>query len=244
MAGRDEKRRSGTGAKRRRPGGRNAEVREAVRRATLELLTHEGFGAVTLPAVARRAGVHKTTVYRGWTSRAALLQEALVELEALALPELDTGSFEGDVAAFVAARLRLIREPHAAAILRAVIGADDPDPTLYEWIEAFWKPRQQEWRSPIERAIERGELAPSARAVPLLEMVAGPLLLAQLATRRRVKRSEIESIAAILVAGVRALYGAANDSGDAIRASTIRSGAISPRRRRSARSRPTVSARD
>lgn len=197
-------------AKQRRPGGRNAEVRDAVRRATLELLTHEGFGAVTLPAVARRAGVHKTTVYRGWASPAALLQEALVELEALALPEVDTGRFESDVAAFAAARLRLIREPHAAGILRAVIGAGDPDPMLYEWIEAFWKPRKKEWRSPIERAIERGELATSAREVPFVEMVAGPLLLAQLATRRRVTAAELESIASILVAGVRALHGTTN----------------------------------
>ena len=194
-------------AKQRRPGGRNASVREAVRRATLDLLSNEGFGAVTLPAVARRAGVNKTTVYRSWSSPAELLDEALAELEALALPDIDTGSFESDVEAFVASRIRLIREPHAAAILRAVIGAGEPHPALYAWVETFWKPRQREWRSPIERAIERGELAPSARTVPLVEMVAGPLLLAQLATRRRVTRREIATIASILVAGVRSLHG-------------------------------------
>ena len=37
--------------RRRRPGGRNAEVREAVRRAALELLAEGGFGAVSLPAM-------------------------------------------------------------------------------------------------------------------------------------------------------------------------------------------------
>lgn len=192
--------------KQRRPGGRNAEVRDAVRRATLELLSDEGFEGVTLPAVARRAGVNKTTVYRGWASPAALLDEALAELEALALPDIDTGSLESDVEAFVASRLRLMREPHATAILRAVIGAGEPHPALYAWVETFWKPRQREWRSPIERAIERGELASSARVVPLVEMVAGPLLLAELATRRRVTRGEIETIASIIVAGIRAQH--------------------------------------
>ncbi len=212
----DKKRATARGAesgekrtKQRRPGGRNAEVRDAVRRATLELLSDEGFEGVTLPAVARRAGVNKTTVYRGWASPAALLDEALAELEALALPDIDTGRFESDVEAFVASRLRLIREPHATAILRAVIGAGAPHPALYAWVETFWKPRQREWRSPIERAIERGELAPSAREVPLVEMVAGPLLLAQLATRRRVTRREVETIASTIVAGVRARHGAA-----------------------------------
>ncbi len=196
-------------AKQRRPGGRNAEVREAVRRATLDLLSNEGFGAVTLPAVARRAGVHKTTVYRRWASPAELLDDALAELEEMALPDIDTGSFESDVEAFVASRLRLIREPHATAILRAVVGAGEPHPALYAWVETFWKPRQREWRSPIERAIERGELAASAREVPLVEMVAGPLLLAQLATRRRVTRREVETISSILVAGVRDRHGIA-----------------------------------
>jgi len=194
-------------AKQRRPGGRNAEVRDAVRRATLDLLVNEGFDAVTLPAVARRAGVNKTTLYRSWTSPAELLGDALAELEALALPDIDTGSFATDVEAFVASRLQLIREPHAAAILRAVVGAGEPHPALYAWVETFWKPRQREWRSPIERAIERGELLPSAREVPLVELVAGPLLLAQLATRRRVTRPEVETIASIIVAGVCARHG-------------------------------------
>lgn len=191
---------------RRRPGGRNAEVREAVRRATLELLCDEGFGALTLPAVARRAGVNKTTVYRGWASAAELLDETLAELEALALPDVDTGRFDTDVEAFVASRLRLVREPHAAAILRAVIGVGEPPPALFAWVETFWKPRRKGWRSPIERAIERGELAPSARAVPLVELVAGPLLLSELATRRRVGRRDVQAIAGVVVAGIRAMH--------------------------------------
>jgi len=226
-----KKSRSKAVPKQRRPGGRNAEVRDAVRRATLDLLSSEGFDAVTLPAVARRAGVNKTTVYRSWASPAELLEDALAELEALALPDIDTGSFESDVAAFVASRLKLIREPHATAILRAVVGAGEPHPALYAWVETFWKPRQREWRSPIERAIERGELLPSAREVPLVEMVAGPLLLAQLATRRRVTRPEVETIAAILVAGVRARHGAPPPR-------------ISPPRPRSPRARPNDAARD
>lgn len=155
--------------RRRRPGGRNAEVREAVRRAALELLAEGGFGAVSLPAVARRAGVHKTTLYRNWSTPAALVDDAIAELEALALPDLDTGSLEGDLEAFVLSRLRLVREPHAQAILRAVIGAGEAPSALFEWVEAFWKPRRREWRSPIERAIERGArrlgpLGPARRA--------------------------------------------------------------------------------
>lgn len=189
-------------------------MREAVHRAALELLAEEGFSGITLPAVARRAGVHKTTVYRWWATPTDLLHEVMAELEDLALPDVDTGSFAGDVDAFVASRLRLIRDPTAAAILRAVIAAADPDPTLSSWVEAFWKPRRKQWRSPIERAIERGELAPSARGLPLVELVAGPLLLTHLATRHRFRRKDVQAIAAIVVAGVVALHGADDSGGE------------------------------
>jgi AcrR family transcriptional regulator len=192
---------------RRRPGGRSARVRAAVRRATLELLAEEGFGAITLPEVARRAGVNKTTVYRRWSSPLELVQEALEGFEALALPDIDTGSWEGDVEAFARARLRLIRDPTAAGILRAVIAMGRPDATLAEWVERIWRPREREWRSPIERAIERGELATSARDVPLVELVAGPLLLSHLATRRPPSRKAIAALVATVAAGVRAVHG-------------------------------------
>jgi AcrR family transcriptional regulator len=184
-----------------------------VRRATLELLSAKGLGGVTLPAVARRAGVHKTTVYRWWASPSELLHEATAELEALALPELDTGSLAGDVEAFVESRLRLIRDPRAVAILRAVIAEHASGPMLSAWIDAFWKPRRKEWRSPIERAIARGELAASAREVPLVEIVAGPLLLTHLATPRRLTRRELRAVARVVVAGVVALHGRPPASG-------------------------------
>lgn len=190
----------------RRPGGRSARVGEAVRRATLELLAEEGFEALTLPAVARRAGVNKTTVYRRWSSPLELVRDALDGFETLALPDVDTGSWEGDLEAFVHARLRLIRDPMAAGILRAVVAMGRPDPTLAEWVERFWRPRERAWRSPIERAIERGELADSARDVPLVELVAGPLLLCHLATHRPLGTRQVAALVSTIAAGVKAAH--------------------------------------
>lgn len=192
---------------RRRPGGRSARVREAVAKATLALLAEEGFAGVTLPAVARRAGVNKTTVYRWWSSPLELVEEALADFEALALPEIDTGSWAGDVEAFVRARLRLIQDPTAAGILRAVIGMGPADGARAEWVDAFWRPHEREWRSPIERAIERGELRASARSVPLVELVAGPLLLSHLATERPLSRKAVDALIETIVAGVLAQHG-------------------------------------
>lgn len=54
--------------------------------ATVELVGEDGYGAVTMEAIARRAGVGKQTVYRWWPSKAAIVLEALNEGAAVIAP--------------------------------------------------------------------------------------------------------------------------------------------------------------
>jgi hypothetical protein len=54
---------------RRRTGGRSARVREAVLHATLDALSEHAPGAVTISEIARRAGVHATSIQRRWGCR-------------------------------------------------------------------------------------------------------------------------------------------------------------------------------
>src|SRR6187549_231991 len=64
-----------------RPRGRPRDpaVKDAILRAARELLTQGGPGAVTMEAVAARAGVGKPTVYRWWPDRHAVAMAALME---------------------------------------------------------------------------------------------------------------------------------------------------------------------
>ena len=59
-----------------RPGGRAERVRTAVLEAAAELLTEVGYDKMRVEDVAARAGVHKTTVYRRWPTKAALTADA------------------------------------------------------------------------------------------------------------------------------------------------------------------------
>ncbi|WP_280305829.1 TetR/AcrR family transcriptional regulator [Nocardia neocaledoniensis] len=54
-----------------RPGGRTARNRALVLDAVLAELTEHGYDALTVDAVAARAGVHRATVYRRWRDVAA-----------------------------------------------------------------------------------------------------------------------------------------------------------------------------
>ena len=79
------------------PPGRGPKVRAAVLAATLAELADTGYAALTIENIARRAGVHKTTIYRRWTDRESLVADVLGERIALGFPIPDTGSVQDDL---------------------------------------------------------------------------------------------------------------------------------------------------
>src|SRR5215831_10322458 len=81
--------------------------REAVLQAAFELLQDEGLSGVSVDEIVRRSGVAKTTIYRHWPTRSALLLDACSRLSARP-PVPETGSLKGDLTALaelVAGRL-------------------------------------------------------------------------------------------------------------------------------------------
>ncbi|WP_102419647.1 TetR/AcrR family transcriptional regulator [Mycobacterium sp. 4858] len=75
----------------------------AVLNAALAALTEHGYHATNMNDIAARAGVGKAAIYRRWSSKAALMTDALVywrpDLCSVDVP--DTGSLEGDLDALV-----------------------------------------------------------------------------------------------------------------------------------------------
>src|SRR6266481_1217839 len=70
--------------------------KEAVLAATHELLFEAGLGGVTVDEVSRRSKVAKTTIYRHWSTRTALLLDACSKMGTKSeVP--DTGSLKGDI---------------------------------------------------------------------------------------------------------------------------------------------------
>lgn len=73
-----------------RPGGRTARIREAVLLAAGDALAADGFDALDLGEIARRAGVGKTTVYRRWGTPGGLAADLLADMAEQSLPRADT----------------------------------------------------------------------------------------------------------------------------------------------------------
>src|SRR5262245_66523383 len=65
---------------------RSLEAQRAVLDAARALVHEGGYPAATIDAIVARSGVAKTTIYRRWPNRAALIVDLLAELSAEEVP--------------------------------------------------------------------------------------------------------------------------------------------------------------
>ena len=109
-----------------RPRGLSERVRQDVHAAVRRLLLTDGYAAMRLEDVAAVAGVHKSTLYRQWATKAQLVRDVLVAGELEHYPRVDEGSLAADVEALVRGLTRLFRDPTTIAFVQTRATADDP----------------------------------------------------------------------------------------------------------------------
>lgn len=175
--------REGRGSARARPrtGGRSERVRRAVLDATAALLVEKGYEALRIDEVASRAGVHKTTVYRRWPTKADLVM-AMVDARSIdRVPVPDLGSLEADLEAFATSIVDNLRRD-GAVVARTLVAAADVAPELRAAASAFWARRFELASSMVDRARERGEVADDTSADAVVETLIGPFFVRVLLT--------------------------------------------------------------
>ena len=148
------------------PAGRSARVRAAAIAATLAELAEGGYSALSLESVARRAGVHKTTLYRRWGTREELVLEAMLERAGEHIPVPDTGSLREDLLELARTAAANAASPEVAAMARAVAAESPRDSRLAAANRRFWAERLALDGVIVERAIERGEVGRRDRPAP------------------------------------------------------------------------------
>src|SRR5215218_4388124 len=143
-----------------RPPGRPRSERahRAILQAANELLESEGFAAVTVEAIAERAGVSKATVYRWWPNRAAVVMDGFLSIVSSEVPFPHTGRAREDIRI----HMRRLAEAFSGKIgstVAALIAEGQSDPELAEALRSRWlSVRRAEAREILELGIERGEL--------------------------------------------------------------------------------------
>lgn len=187
----------------RRPGGRSARNRAAVLDAAVELLAEASYEELSMENIATRAGVHKTTVYRRWPTKADLVADAIRARSQAAVPLPDTGSLHGDLRAFARAIANNIGSDMGGHMTRTLVAASVTSHEVEARSPRFWAERLALAGVIIERAKIRGELPDNIDANLVIETLIGPLYVRLLLTGEPIDASLADSVADLVAAGVK-----------------------------------------
>jgi len=153
---------------------RSEKARHAILDAAAELLLLRGLGAVSMDAVAERAGVSKATIYRWWPSKEMLALDALLDWAASTAPPRDTGSLRGDVLALIRPWVREIRRRPFGPVIAAFVNKAQADPEFADAYRThFVEPRREAMRAVFARAAERGEVPADLDVEVALDLIYG-----------------------------------------------------------------------
>jgi AcrR family transcriptional regulator len=160
---------------RRRGRPQGDEVKTAILNAANELLEEEGFSGFTIEAVAARAGAARSTIYRWWPTRGALAMAGLLSATVPKIPYKWTTSPLSDMKQ----QMMLVADVYSGKvgrIISAIVAQGQGDPnTLKALIDGFVRPRRNEAKLVLMRAIECGELRKDIDLEIVVDTLYGPI---------------------------------------------------------------------
>ena len=161
-----------------------------------------GFDAVTMDGIAQRAAVGKTTLYRRWKTRDALVAEALDRLvRTFAVP--DTGSTRADLVQVMRGTVGMYRDPATKMLLSGLVAAMARSPRIASAVrDGFVKVRADVMRAVLARGVERGDVRRDIDLTIAIDLLRGPLLMRGLLTGDRIDESLAITLVDIVLRGL------------------------------------------
>ena len=156
---------------------RKERSKQAALEATRELLAETGVGALTIEAVAARAGVAKTTIYRQWRDKWELALDAVMIdlLPAFASP-VDVGDTRKELLVFVDSVVKNLSSVPSGPSMQGLVSKVATDPELARvYRTQVVEPRREVLRPVIERGIARGDFRPGTDVRIVHELLVGPI---------------------------------------------------------------------
>jgi AcrR family transcriptional regulator len=187
--------------KRGRPRSEEAEL--AVLDAAIELLAEQGYGGFTVEAVAARAGVAKSTIYRHWPGKNELIIGALTTIKG-PLAEPPGGTVEHELKWLMEHMRRAWFNSTHGRIMRRLAAEGSDQPELYRMFkDRVVEPRRAVTRSIIERGIAEGSIRPDIDVDAVIGMLAAPVIVAVMTHgENRLTRRQLDFVIETVLAGI------------------------------------------
>lgn len=176
--------------------------RASILDAATALLSERGFSGVSMDEISRRSGVAKTTIYRHWSDRDALLRDACI---AVGRPQQipDTGRLDTDLETLLTELADGLQQATWASILPSVIDAAERDPATAAMYAELQQGYVQPFQVVLGRAIARGELPDAPQVDTLIAALIGPLFYRRWFSREALGQSFIAAHLQQVLRGIR-----------------------------------------
>lgn len=152
------------------------ERKQAILRATYDLLGETGYQGLRVDAVAARAQASKATLYRHWPTKAELVADAIRECKASDVGVPDTGSLRCDLVEWFG-RLAATIGGEEGPILAGLFMAMRNDPELAAQLRPMRESKIPHAAAICARAEGRGELRPGYDVGLIDEIVPAQLFM-------------------------------------------------------------------
>jgi AcrR family transcriptional regulator len=158
---------------------RDPVVDQAILRAALELFIEQGIVGASIERIAKRAGVAKTSVYRRWSSREALLAQAIETARNATgyTVDLVDRTAPQDFVKLLVEACEVVGKPEIRKLMTRLIGSIPDYPKLIEvYRETYFLPRRQAFGRALERVRAAGLLAKDIDLEALADMIIGAVM--------------------------------------------------------------------
>ncbi|MFE9122613.1 TetR/AcrR family transcriptional regulator [Streptomyces sp. NPDC007172] len=156
---------------------RDDAARLAVLHAADDLLAENGFGGLTVEAIARRAGVAKQTIYRWWPSKVEILLDTLITDSDKRIPVPVEKPSAANILRYLRGFARFVTRDPAGKVLLALIAEAQHDAgTARSFHQRYLGPRRAREREMLTRATEAGEVAPRLAADATMDAIVGAIV--------------------------------------------------------------------
>jgi AcrR family transcriptional regulator len=179
-----------------RPGGRTADVTARIREAIIDIIVKDGVDTCTFAAVAERAKVERSTLYRRFPDRwDAIIDALMARAAADVMPNL-TGSFPDDLRSVLRKLVETLESPLGPAVL--AVAAELRAGSGSDYSRAFFDQRMAQLAPMFDAAIGRGELAADVDREALFTFAAGAIYFRTFIAARGVDDDFIASIVGLI----------------------------------------------
>lgn len=154
---------------------RSEASRRSILEATRRLLTHTSVQKLSIEAIARKAGVGKTTIYRWWPSKSAVVMEAIFSQPAFHnIMPTPRNAVEG-VRSQIEKLARQLNGKNGRMVAE-IIGESQPDAeALKLFVSVFLQDRYNTLNSYIEGGKQTGEFDENIDTDSAIDVILGPI---------------------------------------------------------------------